>query len=67
MSILQSTQFVKLPSSSAQLLDGNKAQLLITRIMGFAVIDSDRSKNKLPWVNKELAKASAAASYDLHF
>lgn len=35
--------------------------------MDFAVIDSDRSKNKLPWVNKELAKASAAASYDLHF
>lgn len=35
--------------------------------MDFAVIDSDRSKNKLSWVNKELAKASAAASYDLHF
>lgn len=35
--------------------------------MDFAVIDSDRSKkNILPWVNNELAKASAAASYDLY-
>jgi len=24
-------------------------------------------KNKLPWVNNELAKALAAASYNLHF
>lgn len=41
--------------------------MLIMRIMDFALIDSDRRKNKTTWVNKELAKASAAASYDLNF